>query len=95
MPDPIDVNAYCQELSHSDVLSERLIGWTGRWSLFGSFVLCCQCLNAQSVDDAGRPFQHMDGCSASSTGNYPWEELMEVVAVSGRHAQHLSNIGDE
>jgi len=81
MYEVLDVNRYCQELSKSDVLSARLIGWTGRWSLFGSFILCCQCLNAQTVDDAGRPFQHLDSCSATGMGNYPWEELKEVLAV--------------
>ena len=79
MYEVIDVETYCQELSLSDVLSCRLIGWTGRWSLFGSFVLCCQCLSSQAVDDAGQPFKHLRSCSAS--GMYPWEELKEVAAA--------------
>ena len=81
MFEPFDVNRYCQELSRSEVLSARLIGWTGRWSLFGSFILCCQCLSAQTVDDAGRPFQHLQTCSAAGMGNYPWEELKKVLAA--------------
>ena len=88
MPKEFDVNAYCRTLSQSDVLSARLIGWTGRWSVFGSFVLCTQCLNVQTVDDASRPFRHVDGCSAAGVGSYPWQELKEVVAaISGPSLQ--------
>jgi hypothetical protein len=79
MPKIFDVNSYCQHLSKSEVLSARLIGWTGRWSLYGSFVLCCQCLSLQAVDDASEPFKHLKGCSASEIGRYPWQELREVI----------------
>ncbi|WP_143482396.1 hypothetical protein [Pseudomonas congelans] len=79
MHEVFDVNTYCQELSKSERLSARVIGWTGRWSLFGSFVLCCQCLNAQSVDDAGRAFTHLPGCTAGQTGSNPWRELRQVL----------------
>jgi hypothetical protein len=75
-----DVISYCHKLSQSDVLSTRVIGWTGRWSMFGSFVLCCQCLNAQGVDEAGQPFEHQHDCTAKGLGLYPWQELKEVLA---------------
>ena len=81
MPQIFDVNSYCEQLSKSDVLSARLIGWTGRWSLCGSFVLCCQCLSLQVVDDASQPFKHLKGCSASEIGRYPWQELREVIGA--------------
>jgi len=79
MTQTFDVNSYCQNLSKSDVLSARLIGWTGRWSLCGSFVLCCQCLSIQTVDDASQPFKHVKGCTATGVGCYPWQELRQVM----------------
>ena len=81
MPQTFDVNNYCQNLSKSDVLSARLIGWTGRWSLCGSVVLCCQCLSIQTIDDASQPFKHLKGCTASGIGRYPWQELREVMGA--------------
>lgn len=79
MHELFDVNTYCEELSKSKLLSARVIGWTGRWSLFGSCVLCCQCLNAQSVDDAGCVFTHLPGCTAGQTGSNLWRELRQVL----------------
>lgn len=90
MLEALDVNRYCQELSKSDVLTCRLIGWTGRWSLFGSYVLCCQCLNGQTVEDAGEPFPHLESCAAH--GMYPWQELKEVMAAVSAPARRL-NLG--
>lgn len=88
MAQVLDVNSYCVELSHSDVLSCRLIGWTGRWSLFGSHVLCCQCLNGQPVEDAGLPFPHLECCTAH--GMYPWQELKEVMTAVAAPARRMS-----
>jgi hypothetical protein len=88
MPDDFNVNEYCEQLSKSNVLSARLIGWTGRWSLFGSYVLCCQCLGSQTVDEAGKPFVHIDGCSALGTGLYPWSELRDVLDMIPKPIQY-------
>jgi len=92
----LDVNSYCQDLSKSDVLSSRVIGWTGRWSLCGSFVLCCQCLSLQTVDDASQPFEHSEDCSAAGIGRYPWQELKEVIgAVASPSLAQLARIVDK
>lgn len=80
MPEDFNVFTYCQTLSNSDLLSARTIGWTGRWSLFGSFILCCQCLSAQTVDDASHPFKHLPGCVGEQLGNFPWHELKRILA---------------
>lgn len=71
----INVNDYCLQLSKSDVLSSRLVGWSGRWSLFGGFMLCCQCLNTQTASEAGKPFTHSQSCTAKDLGGNPWREL--------------------
>lgn len=36
--DKHDVFERCVTLSNSSVLSERQIGWSGRWTLMGDFV---------------------------------------------------------
>jgi hypothetical protein len=46
------VFARCVALDASEVLNERQIGWSGRWSLMGDFVICTQCITAQSIDQA-------------------------------------------
>ena len=73
------VFARCIALSGSRLLSERLIGWSGRWTLVGDFLVCTQCRAAQAVDEANRPFTHMPGCVASQHGLYPWNELQQIL----------------
>lgn len=51
----------CVALSVSSVLNERLIGWSGRWTLMGDSVVCGQCLVAQPIDMAEQPFSHLPG----------------------------------
>lgn len=68
----------CMKLSSSELVVERLIGWTGRWFLFGGFVSCTQCFAVQTPDDYQTPFTHLSGCIATCTGLYPWQELTEV-----------------
>ncbi|MGX0954866.1 hypothetical protein AB7M18_000994 [Pseudomonas viridiflava] len=73
MFEELDVNDYCLKLSKSQSLGSwllalgswllalgfRLLGWTGRWSLFGGFMLCCLCLSTQTALEAGQPFRDL------------------------------------
>lgn len=79
MFEELDVNDYCLKLSKSQSLSSRLVGWTGRWSLFGGFMLCCQCLSTQTALEAGQPFRHLENCSAKDLGGNPWQELNSLM----------------
>ncbi|SFI36627.1 MULTISPECIES: hypothetical protein [Pseudomonas syringae group] len=51
-------------LDNSARLNKRLIGWSGRWSLMGDFLICTQCITAQGIDQADRPLQHLPDCVA-------------------------------
>ena len=79
MSNEIDINNYSLELSKSEYVSVRLVGWSGRWSLFGGFMLCCQCLNTQTTGEAGQPFKHSPNCSAKDLGGNPWRELAALM----------------
>ena len=65
----------CVALTGSSDLNERQIGWSGRWTLMGDFVVCSQCLLAQPIDMANQPFFHLPGCVSIQYGLYPWHEL--------------------
>ncbi|WP_122662321.1 hypothetical protein [Pseudomonas viridiflava] len=69
----------CVELSASQVLNEQQIGWSGRWTLMGDFVVCSQCLVAQPIDMAHQKFVHLPGCLATQYGAYPWQELSSLL----------------
>ncbi|KFE51720.1 hypothetical protein IV02_11065 [Pseudomonas syringae] len=69
----------CVALRDSSVLNERQIGWSGRWTLMGDFVVCSQCLVAQPIDMAEQPFSHLPGCVAIQYGLYRWHELQQVL----------------
>ncbi|KPW61370.1 hypothetical protein [Pseudomonas syringae group genomosp. 3] len=71
------VFARCVALDGSELLHERQIG---RWSLMGDFVLCTQCLAAQSIGLAQEPFEHLDDCVASQYGLHPWHELARLLS---------------
>lgn len=58
------VFARCVALDANEVLNERQIGWSGRWSLMGDFVICTRCISAQAIDQAHQPFQHSPDCVA-------------------------------
>jgi hypothetical protein len=70
----------CAALSASPVLNERQIGWSGRWTLMGDFVVCSQCLVAQPIDMADQAFMHLPGCMAIQYGLHPWHELSAVLS---------------
>lgn len=74
-----DVYHYCQALSRSSCLSDQVIGWSGRWSVLGSFVICSQCLATQQIEDAATPFTHLEQCDAGGSPDYPWHELAELL----------------
>ena len=69
----------CVTLSDSCVPNERLIGWSGRWTLMGNSVVCSQCLVDQPIDMADQPFLHLPGCVAIQYGLYPWYELQQIL----------------
>lgn len=72
---------YYEALSHSAVLSERLIGWSGRWLLFGHLVVCKQCQSGQSITVGHEPFGHKPDCGDfAKPGQNPWSELAEILA---------------
>lgn len=73
------VFARCVALDTSAVLNERQIGWSGRWSLMGDFVVCTQCLAAQSIGQACDPFEHEADCVARHYGLHPWHELQRLM----------------
>ncbi|QIQ72096.1 hypothetical protein HBB04_02489 [Pseudomonas coronafaciens] len=73
-----DVHHYCESLGDSHLMSDRVIGWTGRWSILGSFVICSTCLATQQVDNAHEQFEHLQGCV--STELYPWYDLQKVLS---------------
>jgi hypothetical protein len=81
MPKEFDVYEYCEALSDSDRISDQVIGWTGRWSMMGSFMVCTQCLATQQVDLSGEPFIHAKDCPAAQRGKYPWRELKSVLEM--------------
>jgi hypothetical protein len=70
---------YCKALGKSDVLSDRVISWTGRWAMMGSFLMCSQCLAIQQVAEARSPFTHLEGCPAIKNDQYPWQELASLM----------------
>lgn len=80
MPRHFDAYHYCETLSHSTILSDRVIGWTGRWAMLGSFVVCSQCLAMQQVHDATVPFVHEPSCKALKDDQHPWYELANLLA---------------
>jgi hypothetical protein len=82
-----DVYQYCEILAQSDRLSDKVIGWSGRWSILGSFLICSQCLATQQIDDSSEAFIHLPGCGAASRIDHPWHELMGLLA--GLPAQNL------
>lgn len=69
----------CVDLSGSAVLNEQQIGWSGRWTLMGDFVVCSQCLIAQPIDMASQRFQHSPDCIARVYGSHPWYELIVIL----------------
>ncbi|MGV8865015.1 MAG: hypothetical protein ACOH2T_28175 [Pseudomonas sp.] len=79
MSDAEDVYRVATAMSASHDLGERLIGWSGRWSIMGNLAVCHTCLASQSADQAWKPFTHMDGCIAISGKLYPWRELAEIL----------------
>jgi len=79
MPLNFDAHRYCETLSRSTVLSDQVIGWTGRWSMLGSFVVCSQCLAMQQVKDATERFLHLPGCKAIRSDQHPWHELANLL----------------
>lgn len=74
------VFARCVALDRSHLLCERQIGWTGRWSLLGDFVICTHCLATQSISLAQQPFEHLDACIARGYGLHPWQELARLMS---------------
>jgi len=72
--------ARCVALDTSARLNERVIGWSGRWSLMGDFVICTQCINAQGIDEADKPFQHLPNCVAREYSLHPWHELQRLLS---------------
>jgi len=88
------VFARCVALDASTRLNERLIGWSGRWSLMGDFVICTQCITAQGIDQgidqADKPFEHLPGCVASQYGLHPWHELQRLLSqIPALSKEHL------
>ncbi len=81
MPKEFDVYEYCKALSGSERTSDQIIGWTGRWSMMGSFMICTQCLATQQVGESGEQFVHSKGCPAEHGGKYPWHELKSVLGM--------------
>ena len=73
------VFARCFALGASAVLNERQVGWSGRWSLIGDFVLCTQCLAAQAIDLAHEPFEHLPDCVSREYGLHSWHELQRLL----------------
>lgn len=75
----------CVAFRNSSVLNERQIGWSGRWTLMGDFVVCSQCLVAQPIDMAEQAFIHLPGCVAIQYGLYPWHELQQILGQLPSH----------
>ncbi|MEE3509655.1 hypothetical protein QN399_26040 [Pseudomonas sp. 10C3] len=71
--------ARCIALGHSPLLNERQIGWSGRWTLMGDFMVCSQCLAAQAIDRAHHPFPHLPDCVAIPHARSPWHELQRLL----------------
>ncbi len=71
---------YCKALGQSEGLSDRVISWTGRWAMMGSFLMCSQCLAIQQVADASNPFMHLESCPAIKTDRNPWQELVALMS---------------
>ncbi|MBF4554729.1 MULTISPECIES: hypothetical protein [Pseudomonas] len=65
------VFTHCVALDRSKLLCERQIGWAGRWSLMGDFVICTQCQATQSISLAHEPFDHLPACAAAGYGLHP------------------------
>lgn len=79
MSTEFDVYRYCETLRLSHRISDQLIGWTGRWSLMGGFVICTQCLATQQVDMANHAFVRLPGCVATRHRGHSWHELSAVL----------------
>lgn len=63
-------------------IGDRLIGWSKRWDLFGRQVICAQCMMAQDVDEAKKPFSHDPHCAKSChPDQQPWRELAEILGA--------------
>lgn len=59
-------------------LQERLEFWHDRWTLDRLYVSCVLCHAQQRVDDARRPFLHVEGCGlATEFAKHPWIELRD------------------
>ncbi len=79
MSQTFGVYNYCKALRTSELLSDRVISWTGRWSMMGSFLMCSQCLAIQQVADADNPFTHLEDCPAAQNDQHPWQELASLM----------------
>lgn len=75
-----DAYHYCETLSRSSRLSDQVIGWSGRWSILGSFLICSRCLATQQVEESNEAFAHFPECDASEHFEHPWHELAELMS---------------
>lgn len=55
--------------------------WKRHWIHDETAVHCAQCLAAQSILDAQRPFEHRPGCTFAHPdfAFYPWQDLARIL----------------
>ena len=63
-----------QALRDSMSPSDRLAGWTFRWTVQDGRITCSQCQASQSANHPCEAFSHRPGCRARREQG-PWQEL--------------------
>ncbi len=64
-------------------MSEEMQAFNQRWVLIADHLQCASCGWRQWPYNAGRPFEHEDGCAAVlATDTYPWRVLAGLMAKS-------------
>jgi hypothetical protein len=58
--------------------SDRVAGWSFRWSLLCGQLICVQCQASQSANRSGEAFAHRPGCGARRE-EQPWQELASLL----------------
>ncbi|MDB6142955.1 MAG: Uncharacterized protein JWP80_1999 [Pseudomonas sp.] len=70
-------------------INQQLIRWNARYMMLGDFIACKACLLPQQVNDADLPFDHEDGCKHAVGAQFPWSELLQILACVPR-AKNIS-----
>ena len=67
------------DTERGSVLSQ-VVEWNKNWLMMGGFVACATCLEYQSIEYMGEPFEHAHNCSRNGEpAESPWISLEAIL----------------